>query len=178
MMARFDLAMENLGCPLARRTHPWDMLQAGQHADKTALIEDLTQRELLDWAFAQWNRIQSKLDRSQSRLRHVLELIVEGYWEWHIPTGDVFFSDNWLHALGYTAEEAQSNVEFWESILHPDDLRETKRQIQRHFDGETEISIGLFTMLLASERISCEKVAENNRFCRLAGRARIILRMS
>jgi Ser/Thr protein kinase RdoA (MazF antagonist) len=52
-LARFDLAMAGFDHPAAHRRHRWDLTDAGQHRDKTLLVEEPERRAILDWAFAQ-----------------------------------------------------------------------------------------------------------------------------
>jgi PAS domain S-box-containing protein len=82
-------------------------------------------------------RIEAELQESEERLRLALDAISEGLWDWNIQTGEVQRSDQWLRLLGYSREETIARVDFWNSIVHPDDLPEINAGLQAHFDGLT-----------------------------------------
>lgn len=46
----------------------------------------------------------------------------DGYWDWYIPTADVFFSSGWLQMLGYSASDITPSFNTWVNMIHPDDL--------------------------------------------------------
>lgn len=54
-------------------------------------------------------------------LRLVLELLPEGYWDFNLETGHVYYSDRWVQALGFDVGELEPHVREWTNLLHPDD---------------------------------------------------------
>lgn len=80
---------------------------------------------------------EEKLRRSEQRLRVSLEAVSEGAWDWDVSTGDVFYSDAWLDSLGYERSEVTADLNFWEGLVHPDDLAKARRLLEEHLDGQT-----------------------------------------
>lgn len=92
-----------------------------------AIVEDINDRKLNDIALLE----------EQQRLANIIEGIRVGTWEWNVQTGETFFNEMWAGILGYTLKELSPiNINSWESLVHPDDLKESERLLQLHFSGE------------------------------------------
>lgn len=76
---------------------------------------------------------------SSERLRLVLESTREGFWDWDIPSGRVFFSDQWLENLGYRPGDLPACVETWQALVHPDDAKNAEEVLRSRLDGRTPI---------------------------------------
>jgi PAS domain S-box-containing protein len=63
-----------------------------------------------------------QLEQKLKRLEYVLSVTEDGYWEWNVQTGEVYFSPAWKAMLGYEDDEVENSFEAWESLLHPDDF--------------------------------------------------------
>lgn len=79
---------------------------------------------------------EQSLRESERRLALVLDATSEGIWDWNIQTGEDFFSDQWVKALGYTREDIIPHVSFWASIVHPDDMPVVLEALQDHLTGK------------------------------------------
>jgi PAS domain S-box-containing protein len=101
-------------------------------------IQDNTNRHAAEEAFNAEHR----------RLINVLRCSNLGTWEWNIPSGETRFDERWAEIIGYTLEELPSPTTFglWEALVHPDDLRDTKAAIERHFAGELALYQSQFRM--------------------------------
>lgn len=85
-----------------------------------------------------------------------------GVWDWHIPSGEVFFSDGWMWMLGYAPGELEGTLQDWETRVHPEDLPEARWLLERHFSGETSFYVcehrlrckdGVFRWILAQGKV-------------------------
>jgi PAS domain S-box-containing protein len=70
-------------------------------------------------------------------------LVIEGtrigIWDWNIQTGATYFNERWADIIGYTLEELEPvSIETWIQFAHPDDLEESNRLLQEHFEGKSE----------------------------------------
>ena len=70
-------------------------------------------------------------------------LVVEGtrigIWDWNIQTGETYFNERWAEIIGYSLEEIEPiSINTWIKFAHPDDLEESNRLLDQHFQGKTE----------------------------------------
>lgn len=61
----------------------------------------------------------------------------DGFWDWHIPSGQVRFGGRWGEMLGYEIEELEPSLKTWERLVHPDDMERVQRALQEHLEGKT-----------------------------------------
>ncbi|HXK37593.1 MAG TPA: PAS domain S-box protein [Candidatus Paceibacterota bacterium] len=71
--------------------------------------------------------------------RHVRAIIGSGlgYWDYDIISGDVYFSGHMMALLGYGEQERTDRIDFWYSLIHPDDIEGVRRTMTYHFDKRT-----------------------------------------
>ncbi|MFK7789487.1 MAG: PAS domain-containing protein [Phycisphaeraceae bacterium] len=81
---------------------------------------------------------QSALQAQQQRLEFALQASSTGLWDWHVVTGETYFSDTWYTMLGYEPGEVPMTVESWMSLTEPTDLEKAKSALESYFNGETE----------------------------------------
>ncbi|WP_437290852.1 PAS domain-containing protein [Sorangium sp. So ce406] len=75
--------------------------------------------------------------QADARLKYVLEMLPEGYWEWDIATDVVYYSDRWCESLGYAPGELEPNVGGWAKLLHPDDVSRVMEAVNGYLEGRT-----------------------------------------
>ena len=79
------------------------------------------------------------LTLQERRLRSIIDGTRIGTWEWNVQTGECQFNERWAGIAGYTLSElAPVSIQTWFDLAHPDDLRESNAQLERHFRRETE----------------------------------------
>lgn len=62
-----------------------------------------------------------------------------GVWEWNIQTGEVHVNERWAQIVGYTHQELEPiSIATWEMLLHPEDVEDSERAIQKHIAGLAE----------------------------------------
>lgn len=77
------------------------------------------------------------LRESEERLNFVLDATLDGVWDWDVSSGHVYFSPQWARLLGHVPGEIPSRVEFFYTVLHPEDVAMVTRSIEDHFAGRT-----------------------------------------
>lgn len=80
------------------------------------------------------------LKESEQRLSYSLEATQEGLWDWTIASGKVHYSPQWLRLLGYDRGEVPDRVEFFFSIIHPDDVEIIQSTLEDHLQGRTPVN--------------------------------------
>lgn len=79
---------------------------------------------------------QKALNESEMRLNLAIEGSQLGLWDQDFATGKVYRNFYWASMLGYSLDEINSDLNFWENLLHPDDSEKVKRIKDLHEHGE------------------------------------------
>ena len=75
---------------------------------------------------------------SEQRHASAITATQDGIWDWDINDGHVYYSPQWCRLLDYTPDDVPSDVTFFYSVLHPDDVATVKTALEEHFAGRTE----------------------------------------
>lgn len=83
-------------------------------------------------------RSEAALRRAHEELKRRRALAVaaslDGVWEWEAASEQVHYSDRFAELLGYTAAEVPPTLEFFRSILHPEDSGSLWAAVDRHLN--------------------------------------------
>jgi PAS domain S-box-containing protein len=82
---------------------------------------------------------EESLRASEERLSYALNATADGVWDWNIKTGTVLFSPRWISSLGYSPEEVPASVDFWKSVVHPEDLPRVMETVEAHLAKQTPV---------------------------------------
>jgi PAS domain S-box-containing protein len=83
-------------------------------------------------------KLSSELKVSEERFAMALEGTKAGIYEWRVTTNSVYVSSRWKKLLGYEEDEIQLvTVDFFLSLVHPDDSVRTSESIQTHIENKT-----------------------------------------
>ncbi|MGF1460903.1 MAG: PAS domain S-box protein [Leptolyngbyaceae cyanobacterium] len=85
------------------------------------------------------DRTAKALRASEARWQFALEGTQQGVWDWHVPTGEVFYSQQWKGMLGYEAAEIGNTFDEWESRVHPHDLAQCYVELEQHIAGKIPV---------------------------------------
>lgn len=69
---------------------------------------------------------------------HILENSTDGWWDWDIPSGEEYLSDNFKKQLGFEPHEMENKPDAWMKYCDPDDLKRMMSLVQKHFDTKGE----------------------------------------
>ncbi|MGA9381813.1 MAG: diguanylate cyclase, partial [Phormidium sp.] len=92
---------------------------------------------------------QAALLESEARWQYALEGNGDGVWDWNIQTNELFLSRNWKKMLGFADNELGNNLNDWEKLVYPDDIKQVYQKIEKHFRRETE-------QLISEYRLQCK----------------------
>lgn len=82
-----------------------------------------------------------ELTKSRNRTDMVLESVNAGIYEWYTNTGAIEVSPAWKKLLGYEANEIMVvDMDFYFSILHPDDHTRAQQIMNTHFQTQAPYS--------------------------------------
>jgi len=68
----------------------------------------------------------------------LIEASNDGFWDWNVQTGEVYFSRRWAEMLGYRQDEIEPHVRSWEKLVHPDDMGHVMEVLTAHLEGKTD----------------------------------------
>lgn len=77
------------------------------------------------------------LRESEHRLQLVLQATSDGVWDRNLLTGEVHYNTAWGQMLGYASDEVRPDIEFWDSLIHPDDHFAVEEALERHLSGHS-----------------------------------------
>ncbi|MCU0618377.1 MAG: PAS domain-containing protein [Gemmatimonadaceae bacterium] len=71
----------------------------------------------------------------EERLRLALNAVLDGVWDWHVPTGYCYFAPRWYAMLGHADHALPPHIDTYLDLLHPHDLGRVERALRDHFEG-------------------------------------------
>lgn len=84
------------------------------------IIEDITESKLA----------RIKLKESEERYATTLAAVNDGLWDWHVPSGNAFFSDHYYTMLGYDAQQFSASYASWRLLVHPEDIGKVEQKLK------------------------------------------------
>ncbi|WP_225984441.1 putative bifunctional diguanylate cyclase/phosphodiesterase [Noviherbaspirillum aerium] len=85
---------------------------------------------------ASLGRARRASDLYRDRLERVLKGTNDGWWEWELASGQLYFSPRCWDLLGHNPDTACGDISAWRRILHPDDLIPAERRIEELLAGQ------------------------------------------
>ena len=65
---------------------------------------------------------EESLVKSEERFKLIIAGLNEGWWDWDLQNDIVFYSPKWWNNFGYQNNELVNIPNYWEKIVHPNDL--------------------------------------------------------
>lgn len=98
----------------------------GKALKSIGIVQDITEQK----------QAEDTLRENQARFEMALIAGNQGAWilDWQKKKNIV--DERWAAMLGYSLEEVGQNLDFWESKVHPDDLKEIYSAFEQHQRGE------------------------------------------
>ncbi|WP_019614521.1 bifunctional diguanylate cyclase/phosphodiesterase [Psychromonas ossibalaenae] len=94
---------------------------------------------LLQNSFAKLaNEVKNNINRlsaSEQRWLYALSGARDGVWDWNISDDNVYYSTRWKEMLGYDKTDIGTDIDEWESRIHPEDLFTVLQDLRFHFTG-------------------------------------------
>ncbi len=129
---------------------------AGQYRSRAAISNlresEAGARQMSERLEALVGERTAKLRESEGRLWDALNGVSDGFWEWTIGTGEVYYSPQWIRLLGYEPGDVPARVEFFFDILHPDDVEPSRLAIEDHLAGRKPLKEGEVRLRMKSGR--------------------------
>lgn len=81
----------------------------------------------------------SSANAADNTLNSILNIIVEGVWDWNGNTRVVTRSPGWYRMLGYQVDVLRADVFTWEKLIHPEDYLRVMHQFERYILGKIDV---------------------------------------
>ncbi|MFC3114430.1 PAS domain-containing hybrid sensor histidine kinase/response regulator [Cellvibrio fontiphilus] len=82
---------------------------------------------------------QQAMVDSDTRYQYAMEATNDGLWDWHIPSGKIYFNRSYLRMLGYDYGDLPGNLDtLRDYFVHPDDLPNLLTEYQTALDNHRE----------------------------------------
>ncbi|KXS35242.1 MAG: PAS/PAC and GAF sensor-containing diguanylate cyclase [Idiomarina sp. T82-3] len=89
---------------------------------------------------------EKRLNEANQQMRLVLEASGLGTWDWNVPSDTNKVNQRWCELLGIDYANFDPSLYFWESLVHPADLKSVERELQQHMAGETPAFSTIYRM--------------------------------
>ena len=99
----------------------------GVQVARTSVVQDITEAK----------HARMALLESERRWKLALESTGDGVWDWHIPSGEEFFSRGLVEMYGFSEGEIRNNPHALDERTHPEDLEQMRRDRELHMGGLT-----------------------------------------
>ena len=83
-------------------------------------------------------RAAAVLAESEARWKAALEGAGDGVWDWDLKKGEVLLSAQAQQMLGLDTDRIASGPEFFDRLVHPDDVAGVQQCLEEHIRGLTE----------------------------------------
>ncbi|HEY9851922.1 MAG TPA: PAS domain S-box protein [Leptolyngbyaceae cyanobacterium] len=89
--------------------------------------------------------MEAALRHSEEQRRLALDLSHLGFWDLHIPSGNLTWNDNHFKLLGLPASSTAPNYQDWRNCIHPEDVEYSEENflnsIKNHIDYGSEYRV-------------------------------------
>lgn len=108
----------------------------------TILITDINGRNLT-WSYIENITLQKNTEKQLSDNLRQLELVINatqvGIWDWQVQSGELSLNERWAEIIGYHLDElGDINIDTWLNHAHKDDLEESGKRLEAHWNSQTE----------------------------------------
>jgi diguanylate cyclase (GGDEF)-like protein/PAS domain S-box-containing protein len=80
--------------------------------------------------------VHDTLQDADFTLNSILDISIQGFWDWNALTGHVYRSIGWYRMLGYEHIVFKDDVFTWENIIHPEDYERVMEHFESYIHGD------------------------------------------
>ncbi len=137
-----NLLVRSLRYAIERKRMAVDLTRARDELEKRVeerTSELLKTNERLKQEIAERNQAEEALRQSELRLNLALNGAGLGSWDYNLETGEAIYDRRLAEMLGFTLDEIQSHLPWWENLTHPDDWSRVMETFNAHLEGRTPL---------------------------------------
>jgi PAS domain S-box-containing protein len=95
---------------------------------------------------ARSRKVSEELSRSETLFALIMNNLNDGIYDYNVVTGSIYFSSGYKAMLGYTDREHPDTLETFNSLIHPDDSKQTWEIFRRYAAKEIPVFNCIFRM--------------------------------
>ena len=85
-------------------------------------------------------RLNDNLIQERKKYQYVTEGTDTATFEWSIKKDKLEFNNVWQKISGYQRDYVKTKgIEYWQSLVHPEDLQMVQQKLKSHFDGDEKL---------------------------------------
>jgi predicted ATPase/signal transduction histidine kinase/CheY-like chemotaxis protein len=81
--------------------------------------------------------------KAEERYAMTLAAVNNGLWDWHVPSGNAFFSTLYYAILGYQDGEFPATYDSWRLLVHPEDIGNAECELRKSVETGIGFDIDL-----------------------------------
>jgi PAS domain S-box-containing protein len=140
---------QDMAATVARK-NIWHGFYVSKHKDGTLYDQELTLSPIVNEQdqvthvvavkrdITDRKRSEVALQKSEERLRLVLQGSNDGFWDWDVATNEVFYSSRWKAMRGFSNDEISSKLQECVDRIHPEDVNLFQQALQAHMERRTD----------------------------------------
>lgn len=78
---------------------------------------------------------QEELSSAKETLEYVINAANDGFWDWNLITGEIYFSPQWKQIIGYTDDDFPNSLESWQTVIFPEDAEIALQMVEDYNTG-------------------------------------------
>ncbi len=78
----------------------------------------------------------SELIKANERFELATKATSDIIWDWNLETGEAYRTANFQERLGYQEDKRLLGQDFWESIIHPDDIDRVRKKLENFLSSD------------------------------------------
>ena len=94
-----------------------------------AILSDLTARKRAEAFLCDLNQ---RLEQEKERFDLAVRGSADGLWDWELGTNKIYYSPRLCELLGYSSDELQDKLEWFETLVHPEDKKTAAQIVANH----------------------------------------------
>ena len=121
----------------------WGLLGIYSHSNPRVWIDSEVAfgNQIATYLGAALERQQAEIELHQAKEQFELAIRAshDGFWDWNLVTGEIYYSPRWKEMLGYKEDsELANSVETWESLIFPEDYLTAMQLVEDYNSGKID----------------------------------------
>lgn len=108
------------------------------------VVQDISERKRLEAERERAEAHQRQAEQISHELKlleNIFDLILAGYWDWHIQAGEEYLSPGFKRMFGYQDHELPNLPSTWQQLIFPEDLDKILASFERHVESHGEVPL-------------------------------------